>query len=85
MKRSFFQAAIMSILLYGCITSTLTKRLKKKAWGQLHKNAASNIEQVLEAIPNKATAIHTPITHHEYYRLDEPDTQDTGGEVEMNS
>ena len=30
MKRSFFQAAVTSILLYGCTTWTLTKRLKKK-------------------------------------------------------
>ena len=30
MKRSFFQAAVVSILLYGCTTWTLTKRLKKK-------------------------------------------------------
>ena len=31
MKRGFFQAAAMSILLYGCTTWTLTKRLEKKA------------------------------------------------------
>ena len=30
MKRSFFQAAVVSILLYGCTTWTLTKRLEKK-------------------------------------------------------
>ena len=30
MKRSFFQAAIVSILLYGCTTWMLTKRLEKK-------------------------------------------------------
>ena len=30
MKRSFFQAAVVSILLYGCTTWTLTKQLKKK-------------------------------------------------------
>ena len=30
MKRSFFQAAIVSILLYGCTTWKLTKRLEKK-------------------------------------------------------
>ena len=30
MKRRFFQAAVVSILLYGCTTWTLTKRLKKK-------------------------------------------------------
>ena len=33
MKRSFFQAAIVSILLYGCITWTLTKRMEKKLDG----------------------------------------------------
>ena len=29
MKRSFFQASVVSILLYGCTTWTLTKRLEK--------------------------------------------------------
>ena len=33
MKRSFFQAAVVSILLYGCTTWTLTKRLEK-SWRQ---------------------------------------------------
>ena len=33
MKCSFFQAAVVSILLYGCITRTLTKRLEKKLDG----------------------------------------------------
>ena len=30
MKRSFFQAAVVLILLYGCTTWTLTKRTEKK-------------------------------------------------------
>ena len=30
MKRSFFQAAVVSILLYGCTTWTLTKRLERR-------------------------------------------------------
>ena len=64
---SFFQAAVVSILLYGCTTWTLTKRPEKKAWQQLHKNAASNIEHVLEAIPHKAAAKRPPTTHHENY------------------
>ena len=40
MKRSFFQAVVVSILLYGCTTWTLTKRLEKlrailnKSWRQ---------------------------------------------------
>ena len=33
MKRSFFQAAVVLILLYGCTTWTLTKRLEKKLDG----------------------------------------------------
>ena len=68
MKRSFFQAAVVSILLYGCTTWTLTRRMKKKAWRQLHKNAASNIEQTMEAALHKAAAVRPPTTHHENYQ-----------------
>ena len=64
MKHSFFQAAIMSILLYGCTTWTLTKRMEKK----LDSNIASNIEQVLKTTPYKAAAIRPPATHHENYQ-----------------
>ena len=34
---------------------------------QLHKNAASNIEQVLEATPHKAPTIRSPTSHQENY------------------
>ena len=44
MKRSFFQVAVVSILLYGCTTWTLTKRLKKKL--------DSNYTRMLRAILN---------------------------------
>ena len=37
----------------------------EKAWRQLHKNAASNIELVLEAAPHKAAAARPLTTHHE--------------------
>ena len=69
MKRSFFQAAITSILLYGCTTWTLTKRLEKKlkARRQLHKNAASNLEQVLVATPHKSPTVRPPASYHENY------------------
>ena len=33
------------------------KTYAEKAWRQLHKNAASNIEQVLEAAPHKAATV----------------------------
>ena len=46
MKRSFFQVAVVSILLYGCTTWTLTKRLEKKLDG--------NYTRMLRAILNKS-------------------------------
>ena len=55
MKRSFFQAVVVSILLYGCTTWTLTKRLEKK----LHKNVESSIEQVLATTPHETPTIRT--------------------------
>ncbi len=33
MIRSFFQAAVVSILLYGCTAWTLTKQMEKKLDG----------------------------------------------------
>ena len=50
MKRSFFQAAVMSILLYGCTTWTLTKRLEKKLDG--------NYTRMLRAILNRSWQQH---------------------------
>ena len=67
MKHSFLQAAVVSILLYGCTTWMLAKH-REKAWRQLHKNAARNIEQVMEAALHKAAAVRTLITHHENYQ-----------------
>ena len=46
MKRSFFQAAVVLILLYGCTTWTLTKRMEKKL--------DSNYTRMLRAILNKS-------------------------------
>ena len=44
-----FQAAVMSLLLYGCIAWILTKRLGKKAWWEQRKNATRCFEQIQEA------------------------------------
>ena len=57
MKRSFFQAAVASILLYGCTTWTLTKRLEKKLDG--------NYTRMLQAILNKSWRQHP--TRHQLY------------------
>ena len=57
MKRSLFQAAVTSILLYGCTTWTLTKRLEKKLDG--------NYTRMLRAILNKSWRQHP--TRHQLY------------------
>ena len=56
-KSSFFQAAVVSILLYGCTTWTLTKRLEKKL--------DDNYTRMLRAILNKSWQQHP--TRHQFY------------------
>ena len=83
-KHSFFQAAVVSILLYGCATWTLTKRLEKKLDG--------NYISMLRAILNNSRRQHP--TKHQLYGhlppitktiLDESDMQDTDGEAGTSS
>ena len=57
MKRSFFQAGVTSILLYGCTTWTLTKRLEKKLDG--------NYTRMMRAILNKSWRQHS--TRYQLY------------------
>ena len=57
MRHSFFQAAVASILVYGCTTWTLTKRLEKKLNG--------NYTRMLRAILNKSWRQHP--TRHQLY------------------
>ena len=57
MKRSFCQAAVVSIRLYGCTTWTLTKWLAKKLDG--------NYTRMLQAILNKSWRQHP--TRHQLY------------------
>ena len=56
MKCSFFQAAVVLILLYGCTTWTLTKLLKK---------LDGNYRRTLQAILNKSWWEHP--TRHQLY------------------
>ena len=57
MKRSFFQVTVVSILLYGGTTWTLTKRLERKLDG--------NYTRMLQAILNKSWWQHP--TRHQLY------------------
>ena len=50
MKRSFFQAAVVLIVRYGCTTWTLTKHMEKKLDG--------NYTRMLRAILNKSWRQH---------------------------
>ena len=60
MKRSFFQAAVVSILLNGCTIWTLTKRLEKKLDG--------NYTRMLRVILSKSWRQH-PTRHQRYGHL----------------
>ena len=44
------------------------KRYGEKAWRQIHKNAARNIEQDMEATPHKAAAVRPLNTQHKNYQ-----------------
>ena len=86
MKCSFFQSAVVSILLNGCTTWTLTKRMEK--------NLDSNYTRIPRAILNKSWRQY-PIRQQPYgqlhspsrklSKLDESDMLDTAGEVGTNS
>ena len=86
MKRGFFQAAVVLILLYGCTTWTLTKPLEKKLDG--------NYARMLRAILNKSWRQHPtrhqlyghlPLPSRKLYKLDGPDTRDTAREARTSS
>ena len=81
MKRSFFQTAVASILLYGCTTWTLTKWLEK---------LDGNYTRMLWAILNKSWRQHP--TRHQLYGHLPPITKTIqvrrtrhAGEAGMNS
>ena len=57
MKRSLYQAAVVSIQLYGCTTWTLTKRLEKKL--------DANYTRMLRVILNKSWQQYP--TRHQLY------------------
>ena len=84
MKRSFFQAVVISILLYGCTTWTLTKRLEKldaitqeyckQYWTSPGGNTTQGTNYTATCLPSRKLS-----------NLDEPDMQYTAGEVGMSS
>ena len=81
MKRSVFQSALVLILLYGCTTWTLTKRMKKKLDGNYTRMLRANLNTSWRQHPTKQQLYgHLPPSR-KLSKLDEPDVQDTVGEV----
>ena len=64
MKRKFFPSSGRVDTAIWMYYIDANQRYGEKARRQLHKNAASNIEQVLETAPNKAAAVRPFSTHH---------------------
>ena len=65
-KRSFFsflQAAVVSILLYGCTTQTLTKYMEKKLDGNYTRMLRGVLKKSWWQNPHKTAAVWPPTTH----------------------
>ena len=63
-KRNFFPSSSHVDTAIWIHYMEAYKTYGEKSSRQLHKNAASNIEQILEAAPNKAAAVWPPTTCH---------------------
>ena len=84
-KRSFFQAAVVSILLYGCTTWTLTKRLEKK----LDRNYTRMLRAIWSSpggdTPQSLNYTATYLLSWKLSKSDESDMQDTAEEAGTSS
>ena len=85
MKRSCFQAAVASMLLYGCTTWTLTKRLEKKLDGNYTRMLRQSWTSPGGNTPQDTNCTATCLLSRKLFKLDEPDMQDTVGEAGTNS
>ena len=81
MKRSFVQAAVASILLYGCTTWTLTKRLEKKLDGNYTRMLQAILNNPGGSTPQDTNYTATCLLSRKLFKLGEPDMQDTAGEA----
>ena len=67
MKRSFFQAAVTSILLYSCTTWTLSKRLEKKLDDNYTRMLRAILNKSWRQHPHKTPTVRPPAPYHENY------------------
>ena len=80
-KHSFFQAAIVLILLYGCTTWMLTKQMEKK----LDDNYTRMLRVILNKSWRQLPCTATNFPSRKLWKLDKPDMQDTAGDVGTSS
>ena len=85
-KRSFFPSSGRNNTAIWMHHMDANETYGEKAWRQVRKNVASNIEQVLEPTSHKTAAVRSPNIHHESHPNE---TNETCGtllrEVRMNS
>ena len=63
----YLYANCFALNIYIYIYIYANKTAGEEARQQLHKNTASNIEQVLAITPHKTPTIRPPASHHENY------------------
>ena len=85
MKRSFFQAAVESILLYGYTTWTLTKRMEKKLDGNYTRMLQATLISPGGNTPQGTNYTATCLPSGKLSKSDEPDMQETAGEAGTSS
>ena len=84
-KRSFFQAVVVSILLYGCTTWTLTKWMAKTLMATTQECCEQYWTSPGGNTPQSSCCTATYHPSQKLSKLYKPDMQDTAGEVEMSS
>ena len=84
-KRSFFQAAVVSILLYGCTTWMLTKRMEKKLDGNYTRMLREILIKSWKQRPKNSSCTVTYHPSGKLSKLDEPEIRETTGEVRTSS
>ena len=65
-KSFAFCSVSLSDAIISCKMDS-NKTAGEEARRQLHKNAASNLEQVLAATPHKTPTVRPPASYHENY------------------
>ena len=85
MKRSFFQAAVISILLCGCTTWMLTKWQEKKLDGNYTRMQRAILNKSWRQHPQSTNCMATYLPSRKLSKLEKLDMQDTAGEAGTSS